>query len=264
MSTDQDSELDEKRVYAAKTGRTTVYLATGAGLARVSVSGDLVGEFGLKHPGKVTDVAAANDALAVATPDDVLLANGEEFVATGFGPADAIDFHDGVAVAAGGGRIGRFDGGGWETTVELEDVRALTGGLAAAASGVHRLDGTHVGLADARDVAVGRAVYAATADGLYWLANGWRAAVEGPVSAVACAADGRAYASTVAGCYACGEADDDWTLVDLPVEGHVVDAAYTDDATYLATADGRFLASAGDGWRERVLGVADVRAMACP
>lgn len=275
MSAEQDIGLDEKRVYAAKHGRTAVYLATGAGLARVSVSADRVGEFGLERRGETRDVAGRDGRLAVATPEDVLVADGEELAGTGFGPAAAVGFHDGDLYAAGEGRVARY-ADGWTETARIADVRALSGGMVAAAGGVYRADGTSVGLADARDVAVGRAVYAATGDGLYWLANGWREALAGAFETVACAPDGRAHAASADTCHERAGSDDEWRAVD---GGRVTDFAYAEDAVYAVTADGTFLADAGDvveprsaaretgphgEWRERALGLPDVRAMAVP
>lgn len=263
MSAEQDIGLDEKRVYAAKEGRTAVYLATGAGLARVSVSADFVGEFGLERHGETLDIAGMDGKLALATPDDVIVADGEEFAGTGFGPATAVCFDGGDLYAAGADRVARYGGGGdWERTARIADVRALSGGMVAAREGVFRVRGTPVGLADARDVAVGRAVYAATGDGLYWLANGWRDALGGAFEAVACAPDGRAHAATAAAAYERGEAAVDWRVLDI--EGPVADFAYGGDEVYTVTTDGTFLANAGDGWRSRALGLPGVRAMAVP
>lgn len=262
MSADQDIGLDEKRVYAAKEGRTAVYLATDAGLVRVSVSDDLVGEFGLERRGETLDIAGAAGRLALATPKDVVIANGEEFAATGFGPASAVGFDDGDLYAVGDGRVARYGAGDWNRTASIEDGRALSDGMVAAREGVFRTDGTPVGLSDARDVAVGRAIYAATADGLYWLANGWRDAVDGAFETVACVPDGRAHAATSEVAYERGDSDDDWRA--LSIEGAVTDFAYVEDAVYAVTTEGTFLASVGDGWRSRALGLPNVRAMAIP
>ena len=60
------------------------------------------------------------------------------------GPADAVGYRDGL-VAAGDGRVARYEDGAWTTLADLADVRAVDGDMVAAAGGVHRLDGTHVG-----------------------------------------------------------------------------------------------------------------------
>ena len=261
---DEDISLDEKRVYADKAGTTTAFVATGAGLARVEVSDDIVGEFALERGGPATDVAAADGRLAVATPEAVLVSDGERFTETGFGPAQAVGFHDGL-VATGDGRIARLEDdegvedGEWTTLGRLDDVRAVDGDMVAAASGVHRLDGTHVGLDDANDVSTAADPLAATADGLYYLANGWMTAREGAFETVAGDADGTAHAATAEALYE--RADGEWRAVDLPVGGAVADVAYG-DATYVVTRDGTFLANAGDGWRHRSLGLPDVSAVA--
>jgi hypothetical protein len=254
--TDEDITIDEKRVYDEKTGATTAYVATSAGLARVNVSDDIVGEFGLEYRGEVVDVAA-DGRLAVATPEDVLVETEEGFAETGFGPASAIGF-DGDLFAAGGRRLGRYDDG-WETVAEIEDVRAISGGLVAAADGVYRTDGSAVGLDAVNDVAADGDLLAATDAGLYYLANGWMRAREGAFRVVAAGED-RAHAATADGLFE-RVATDDWRPVDLPVDGRVADVAY-DEATYAVTEDGTFLADAGDGWRHRSLGLPGVVALA--
>jgi len=279
---DDDISIDEKRVYGAKTGTTAVFVATGAGLARVEVSDDLVGEFGLVHRGGVRDVTGSEGRLAVATDDDVRLGTGDAFRPTGFGPAAAVGWHEGALHAAGGGRVARFDpdgdptageaddpvAGDWTTRCELPDVRALVGGMVAAAEGLFRLDGTHLGLADARDAAPDVPL-AATGDGLYYLGNGWMDALPGDFRAVAAAPDGRAHAATPDALHvrapdADGYGPDAWAAADLPVPGRVVDVAHGPDATYAVTAEGTVLANAGDGWRDRSVGLPDVRRLAVP
>ncbi|QLD90547.1 hypothetical protein HWV07_16490 [Natronomonas salina] len=257
---DEDISIDEKRVYADKAETTTAFVATGVGVARVEVSDDIVGEFALEHRGAATDLAAADGRLAVATPEDVLVSDGESFAETGFGPADAVGFHDGF-VAAGDGTVARLSDGEWTTLGQVEDVRSIDGDMVAAASGVHRLDGTHVGLDGANDVSTVADPLAATDGGLYYLANGWMAAADGAFEVVAGRADGRAHAATAESLYERAAEGEAWTPVDLPAGGPVADVAYG-DATYAVTRDGTFLADAGDGWRHRSLGLPDVSAVA--
>lgn len=287
---DDDISIDEKRVYGAKSGTTAVFVATGAGLARVEISGDLVGEFGLAYRGTAHDVAGAGGRLALATDDDVRLGTGETFRPTGFGPATAVGWHDGELHAAGDGRVARFvpDGGSaehdpdeeptddseepvageWHTRCEVDDVRALVDDHVAAADGLHRLDGSHLGLSDARDIAP-EIPLAATGDGLYYLGNGWMDALPGDFRAVAAAPDGRAHAATPDALYARspgsdGHGPDAWAAVELPAAGHVVDVAYGEEITYVVTARGTVLANAGDGWRDRSIGLPDARRLAVP
>lgn len=253
--TDEDITIDEKRVYDEKTGATTAYVGTSAGLARVNVSDDIVGEFSLEYRGEVVDVAA-DGRLALATPDDVLLETGGEFVETGFGPATAVGFDEGL-LAAGEGRLARYDDG-WETVAEIDEVRAISGGLVAAADGVYRTDGASVGLDAANDVASDDDLLAATDGGLYYLANGWMEAHEGTFLVVASKA-GRAHAATADGLFerSAESAGDDWEPVELPVGGRIAGVAY-DEAVYAVTEDGTFLVNAGDGWRHRSLGLPGV------
>ena len=267
MSAEKDITLEEKRVYAAGSGRTEAFVACGVGLARVAVSDALVGEFGLAWRGDARDVAAGDGRLALAGDGDVHLATGgvgeaPTFEPTGFGPATAVGVGDDGIVAAGGGRVARLDGEGWTTLCELEGVRAIDGELLAAESGVHRLDGIHVGLESARDVSSAGLPLAATDGGLYYLGNGWMEAHEGAFRTVG--SDGeRAHAATDDGLYERGDAPDDWAAVDLPVEGRVVDVAHA-ETTYAVTGDGTLLAydPAEGAWRDRPLGLADARAIA--
>lgn len=264
-----EGSLQEKRVFADTGETTTLIAATGVGVARISVSGDIVGEFALERRGLATDVAAADGRLAVATPDDVLVGVEGEFAETGFGPAEAVAFDRGL-VAAGHGRIARREqgSGNWRTVGELEAVRSIEGDLVAADSGVHRLDGTHVGLRRAADVTANGRPLAATESGLYYLANGWMTALEGSFRAVANRPDGPAHAAGDR-LYARDDGDEQWTPVELPVDDPVADVAYgagrdgdVGVTTYAVTATGTVLVDAGDGWRSRSLGLPEVRRLA--
>jgi len=256
--TDEDLSIDEKRVYADRGGATTAFVATGAGVARVEVSADIVGEFALEARCTARDVAADDGRLAVATAEDVLVGTGEGFEPTGFGPADAVGYHDGL-LAAGDGRLARY-GDGWETLAALDGVRAIGGDMVATADGLYRLDGTPVGLGGVTDVTTAGRPLAAADDGLYYLANGWMTAVEGAFRVVA-AANGDAHAATADALYE--RRGGEWTAIDLPVEEPVAGVAH-DDATYVVTEPGTFLANAGDGWRHRSLGLPDVAGVAVP
>lgn len=261
---DDDISIDEKRVYADSAGTTTAFVASGAGVVRVDVSDDIVGEFSLVHRAPAVDLAVGDGRPIVATSEDVLLGDGESFTGTGFGPASAVGYCDGV-VAAGDGRIARYDDGDWTELTELPEVRAIDGDVVAAASGVHRLDGTHLGLENVRDVSTAADPLAATADGCYALGNGWMAAVDGDFQVVAGRPDGRAHAATPTSFHERSTAGE-WSSVDLPVGGSVADVADVADAdvTYAVTGDGTFLANAGDGWRHRALGLPEVAAVAVP
>lgn len=257
MSADRDIALDEKRVYGARDGATTAFVATGAGLARVSVSGDMIGEFALARRGDVRDVVGSEGRLAVAA-EDALVGTGESFVETGFGPASAVGFDDGL-VAAGEGRVARHDGD-WTTCATIANVRAIAGGLCAAAGGVFRVEGDHVGLADARDLSTAGEVLAATGEGIFTLANGWQRVLDGGFRAVVADGD-RAFAVADDGRLV-SRAGDDWVDVGMP--GEVADVAIGEAAVYAVTTDGTFLVDAGAGWRDRMLGLPDARRLAVP
>lgn len=255
---DEDISLTEKRVYAGGGGATIAFVASTAGLARVAVSDDIVGEFSLERRGDTTAVAAAGGRLAIGTPEDVFVGDDDGFYGTDFGAATAIGYHDGL-VASDGERLARYDGD-WETLARIDGVRSIDDGMVGAASGVHRLDGTHVGLSDVRDVSSSGTPLAATDDGLYYLANGWVSALDGSFTCVS--SDGeRAYAATRGTLYERSESGA-WTAVDLPIDGSVVDVAYGGGGIYAVTEEGVFLATVGDGWRHRSLGLAGVSGIA--
>lgn len=254
---DEDTSLTEKRVYAGGDGAAVVYAASAAGLVRISVSDDIVGEFTLDRRGEATDVASADGRLAVATPEDVLVGADGGFERTEFGPATAVAYHEGL-IASDGDRIARYNAG-WKPLSTPGGVRAIDGGMTATESGIYTVEGTHVGLDDARDVSTAGTPLAATDGGLYYLANGWMRATDGAFRIVASDGD-RAYAATGELLYERSESGE-WTPVDLPVAGPVVDVV-SGDGVYAITEDGVFLANAGDGWRHRSIGVTGVSALA--
>jgi hypothetical protein len=258
---DHDPTIDEKRVYADRTGADEVVIAAEQGVVVASLSDDRVGAFGLDHRAVTRDVAADGDRRAVATDTDVLVGNYDR---TDFGPAVAVGFGGDALLAAGpDGRVARLDDG-WTTLGTVETPRAVDGGLVAAEDGVHRVvdDGLRgVGLDGVRDV-VGRGPpLAATDHGLYRLGNGWMGELDGAVHAVSAdAADDRAHAVGETGLVA-RRAVGDWRAVDVPAD-ELVDVGYTATATVAVTADGALLADVGDGWRTHELGVTGVGRLA--
>ncbi|MFC6993100.1 hypothetical protein ACFQH3_16065 [Haladaptatus sp. GCM10025707] len=253
--------LEEKRVFGEKTGKTVVLAATDVGVAAVSIAGAQVGQTELLVQCAARDVAANDEQVAVATEEDVLVHDGEEFVETGFGPATAVEFNDGVLLAGGpAGTLARY-ATDWSAITSLSGrVNAISGNLVATDDGVCQVttaDCIEAGLESVRDVSTAGTPHAATADGLYYLGNGWMQALEGDFTMVATAEDGRAHAATADKFYA---ADEEWDAVSLPTSGQVADAAY-DAATYAATVDGTFLADAGESWRTHPLGLRDVHAL---
>lgn len=277
------SSLKEKRVYSKKSDSSTVFLATSAGVVTVRVSGDVVGEFGLEHQCRARDVAIAGDRssegqeqledgyppLAVATDSDVLLGAPPDLRETEFGAATAVGFHEDI-LAAGCGEVARLHADTWQSLSEVSDVRSIEGTLIAAGGGVYRLDGTHVGLDDARDVTTRDVPRAATADGLYRLGNGWIDELEGDFHVVASAGKARstndtssvtgdrAYAATRESFYEVR--DGTWHKQTLPVDGQIAGMAHG-ETVYAVTTDGTLLAETDDGWRAWTLGLSDVRAI---
>lgn len=258
-------DIEAKRVYADRTGSREVYVATDAGVATVSVSGAHVGEFGLASRDPARDVAASGGLLAVATADDVHLGPGLD--PAGFGPAVAVGFDgDRPLAAAPDGRVARYDDG-WVDLGRVGSVRALEGDLVAAADGVHRPDGAHVGLDDARDVATASGPYAATANGLYRLGNGWlNEAVGDAASGVAAVASDGDRVHAASGEHLYRREGERWADCDLPVAERVADVVHAGECTYAVTEAGTVLARdpGEQGWRAQALGLPGARALAVP
>jgi hypothetical protein len=181
-------EMAEDRIYADRLSKTDVYVATGLGVAVVSVSNDRIGQFSLQHRCTARDVAADGDRLLVATDEDVLAGTDGAYEPMGFGPAVAVGRDDAGPVAAGSeGTVARYAEDEWVTLGEIEDPRAIAGNLLAGAAGVFRIDDglDHVGLEDVRDVAVDGAPLAATGEGCYRLGPGWTRDIDGDFRMVA-------------------------------------------------------------------------------
>ncbi|MFB6177074.1 MAG: hypothetical protein ABEI99_08040 [Halobaculum sp.] len=278
--------IDEKRVYDDKTDTTRALVASGVGVVAVSVSGDIVGEFGIEQQCSARDVAAHDGVLAVATDEDVLVG---DYAATDHGPAVAVGVHDGsVLAAAPDGTVSRLadtDDPSWESLGTVMDPRAIDGDLIAAADGVHRVVGDDLsaaGLDDVRDVTTRAIPHAATADGLYSLGNGWQEDRDGSFRAVetdavrtAGATNGECVAAATGDAVltregpwgesgseppdgASGETGDDWQEHD---ESGVVALAIADDLLLGVTDGGVVRVTVGDGWRGRTLGVPEVSAV---
>ncbi|MFB6103664.1 MAG: hypothetical protein ABEJ57_01075 [Halobacteriaceae archaeon] len=256
------SAAEERSLFEPGTDAVTVLVAAQTGVVAVTVAGDRVGSFGLLERCLARDVAVRGDRVAVATAEDVLIGADGDLGPTGFGPAVAVGTGDGLVAAAPDGRVGRFQDGGWTDLGSCASVAAIADGFVAAADGVHRvapgLPG--IGLSQLADVTGAPVPRAATADGLYRLGNGWMAELDGAATVVAGTADGdRVHA--VVGDALLAYRDGDWTRATIPVAAPVVDIDYG-PGTYALTGGGTFLASVGDGWRTRELGVVDAGGLA--
>jgi hypothetical protein len=267
---DHDISIDEKRVYGDKAGKSEVFVASSVGVVVAEVSGDLVGGFGIRHRCEARDVAAADGRVAVATGEDVLLADASggggdaEFAETGFGPAVAVGLLDDELLAADeSGRVARYDGA-WTDLGTVDGPRAIDGPLVAAADGVYRVEAdglSHAGLDDVRDVAGAGIPLAATGDGLYALGNGWMDALDGAFDVVASDGGERAHAVTDDGdVYARSETE--WGPSDLSTDERVADVDYGLGVTVAVTEAGTLLVEAGEGWRSQPLGLGGVGGLA--
>jgi len=282
--------IDEKRVYTETSGVETVYLASGLGVVSVSVSDDLIGEFGVRHRCRARDVATAGPLVAAATDEDVVLcdrrtddaasgsAGDPSFAPAGFGPATAVGFRDGTLLAGDGdGRVASYDvdddggtgeGEGVETGAWAElgtagAVRGIDGDFVAAADGAYQAGASGlrpVGLDDARDVDSEPLV--ATGAGLYKLGNGWMDVRPEPATAVD-AAGGRGLAVCGGDLYVRESDAGAWVAAGLPFDAEVAAVAHGVEAAYAVTEAGRIAVRLPGGeWRDRSLGVGDVAAAA--
>ncbi|WP_435334548.1 HVO_0234 family beta-propeller protein [Haloarchaeobius sp. TZWWS8] len=277
MSAEKDITLDEKRVYRGDQRERHAFVACELGVVRVEVVEERVGGFELAHRCEARDVAAGpGGTIAVATSGGVLLAGvDDEFRETGFpaehAPATAVGFDgDDLLAAAEDGTVARLadaatneDGDGGWTTVDttLSAVRAVDGDLLATEAGVYRAladDLEYVGLDDARDVSLAGVPRAATADGLYYLGNGWMDDLPGEFRLVS--DDGtRAHAATPDTLYEL--TDGSWRVHPHQLDGHLA-GLVSGSTTYAVTENGEFLAEAEDGWRTQVLGMPGVCGLA--
>ncbi|SFS37205.1 HVO_0234 family beta-propeller protein [Halostagnicola kamekurae] len=295
------STIDEKRVYGESGGALDAYVGSSMGVVHVRLSDSAVGEFSLCHRAETRDVAACPGSIAVATDEDVLVADPtdpDSFAETEFGPAVAASYHGDALLAAGpDGRIARLDGGdgrdaeGWETlSGSLEaDVQAMDGDLLGTDRGVYRVhDGglDHAGLSDVRDVSAAGVPLAATESGLYKLGNGWMEIRSGSTEIVAAdpgsesghleqahaVSDGVVYEYAAHGDEA-GDwvRDEEWATAGGSDDSDggaassdaIVGFGYG-DTVYAVSTDGTVFAADDTGWRPHVLGVTGVTGIAVP
>jgi hypothetical protein len=283
--------IAEKRVFTKRDDVVRALAASSMGVVGISLSGDIVGEFGIEHRCNARDVAARGDAVAIVTDEDVLVG---DFEPTDHGPAVAVSVAgDGVLAAAPDGTVSVLgagestDAGGdrddspWTVVGSVDDPRRLDGRLVAAADGVYRLtDGglEYAGLDDARDVSDRGVPLAVTGDALYTLGNGWMHDLDpdagedrgdagetagGEFRCVVADAEGeRAVAAADAAVFERADAAaTDWVRHE---EAGVVDAAFAGRHLLTVTSDGEARVFADGGWRGRTLGLPDVRAVAVP
>lgn len=278
-------DIEEDRIYADTLGKTDLYVATGLGVAEVSVSNDRIGQFSLIHRCTARDVAADGSRLIVASSEDVLaIEPGDDPTVEPleFGPAVAVGVADAPLAAASDGTVARLDADGWDPLGTVETPRAIDGDLLASAEGVFQISETleSVGLDDAYDVVGSGTPYAATGDGLYRLGPGWTRDLDGDVRVVSADGD-RAHAATTDALYA--RRDGEWRERAVPTDERIVDVGYvtdeerapdTDfrsgDGVVAITAEGTCLVDpvatkdGASGWRSRSLGLPETAALAVP
>lgn len=179
--------IEEKRVFAGGNGPVRAYLASADGVLEVRLSGGRVGGFSLVNSQPATDVDVAGGELVVATDDDVLVGPPEGLEEVGVGPVQTVGRHSGRIAATTGDELFVSDGTGWDQCSTEGDLLAVDPPFAAGPAGVFRIhDGEleSVGLEAVRDIVAGPQPVAATAAGVYVLANGWERRLETPVERV--------------------------------------------------------------------------------
>jgi hypothetical protein len=266
-------DIEEDRIYADTLGKTDLFVATGLGVAEVSVSNDRIGQFSLAHRCSARDIAADGTRLLVATDEDVLAIEtaGDELTVESleFGPAVAVGVADAPLAGRPDGTVARYTDG-WEPLGTVETIRAIDGDLVASADGVFRVGQTlkHVGLDDAYDVVSRETPYAATSAGLYRLGPGWTRDLDGDFRVVT---DGgqQAHAATADALYV--REDGAWDRREIPTTEPIVDVGYVADGGIVAvTASGTCLVDpvaakdGASGWRSRSLGLPETTALAVP
>jgi hypothetical protein len=278
-------DIAEKRVYDDATGTIAVAIASETGLAVAAVSGDIVGEFGLALQRPIADLAVLPDGrLVCATSEDVLVlpvpdstaapAAVPEPIATDFGAAEVVSATDETLIAAGDGGIATIPSEAitdpdttWTThETATEAVSDADQELLATGAGVLQLreDGlSNLGLDDVTSIAASTPALAGTSEALYQMETGWQQVVDGNTAVV------------TAGCEQAHAVIDDrlhafdgteWTDVSWPAATLPVDLTYArqqegDEPTMIAVTEaGTLLVDAGDGWRQRALGLQGVQA----
>lgn len=267
-------DMEEDRVYADTLGKTDLYVATGLGVAEVSVSNDRIGQFSLAHRCTARDVAPDGTRVLVATDADVLAieTSSDDLTATSleFGPAVAVGVDDAPLAAAPDGTIARYTDGEWVDLGTVEGPRAIDGPLIGSEAGVFRVDDglDHVGLDDVADVVGTETPYAATGAGLYRLGPGWTRDVDGDFRFVT-GSGSQAHAGTADALYT--REDGTWRERAVPTDEQLVDVGYVADGGVVAvTAAGTCLVDpvaakdGASGWRSRSLGLAETAALAVP
>jgi hypothetical protein len=272
------SSLDEKRIYDPDSEPERAVVASGTGVAFLSIASGRVGSVSLAHREPAADVATSNDRVVVASEREVLELDEGEAETLGYGPASAVSIDDrGRVLAAGRRGLARWENGEWRSLEVGSDgpageSRAIEGDLIASAAGVYRIASGELrysGLEAARDVTSVGTPRAATDAGLYALGNGWLKELDGEFATVSTdpgtsspGALGRAHAASTEGLYA--HAEGDWQRRALPTEEPVVDVAYGETVSAV-TERGTLLIADDEAegvWRTHPLGLREVHALA--
>lgn len=270
MADDEDTALDERRLMGAARDQTVAYVGSSLGLTRVEIAGDQIGRFSLVLRDRVRSVAGGSGRLLVGTDEDVLVASGEAFVSTGFGPASAVSLADGTPIAVDqSGDVARLVGDNWVPVGSVVGPARMDGDLLVAGDGVYRIGAalTYLGGDAVRDVA-SAGPYMATADGVFRYDDGWHREGAGDCTLVAARA-GRAHA--VCDRELRHRDSGEWQTGPVPTETAIAGLAHG-ESLYAVTADGTVLVRATadvtpdgrEGWRSRALGTPAVVGIAVP
>jgi hypothetical protein len=265
---ESDSQPDastERSLFGDQLPTKTGFLACDLGVAQVSLAGGRVGHAALLERCTAASVVVDETRVVAGTRHGVLVDGGDGFDRLG-------ESFDVAAVGLGGGPEDILAGGadgrvrahrpddGWETVGTVSGASRFDSGVLAAASGVYRVTGglDPLGLADARDVAAGERLFAATEEGIYRRDDGaWDREHDRPTTAVVADAD-RAHAIDDRGLLE--RAGGSWERVETPAAP--VDVAYA-DSPCAVTPDGRVLLGERSdttlhGWRSSPLGLRGV------
>lgn len=250
-------DIAEKRVFTQNTAPFRLVIQSDLGTVYVSVADDRVGEMELIDRRTPNDIAVTDSITAIATDTDVFIWDGTTLDETSFGPATAVDYHEGTLRAATPTGVIKRRMNEWETIGQVDaPITVLDADFIGTTNGVYRTTDSmpHVGLADVNDITTETLPMVATNTGLFELGNGWMKQHTGTFTFVQAHPHDpahRAHAATADECY---ERTDAWRPLNLPTTDPIADATYTDQPILL-TETGTIYFRDTDNWTSHTLGI---------
>lgn len=250
-------DIADKRVFTQNTSPFRLVIQSDLGTVRVSIADDRVGEMELIDRRTPHDIAVTSSETAIATDTDVFIWDGTTLDETGFGPATAVDYHEGRLRAATRTGNVKLRTNEWESIGQIDaSITVLDADFIGTPDGVYRITDSmpNVGLSDVNDITTGTLPMVATNTGLFELGNGWMKQQTGTFTFVQAHLHDpaqRAHAATSNECY---ERTDTWRPLNLPTTDPIVDATYTDQPILLSET-GTIYFRDTDNWTSHTLGL---------